>query len=1193
LRTVPDRKSIKTVGKADAAGMTFVFVTPRRWPGKTVWIKEAKAAGNWKDVRAYDASDLEQWLEQSVPGQTWLANELKIPADGVRSLDRCWQDWSSATHPPFPGELFSSAVEEARRTVLERLNAEHPKPIFIGADSTEEALAFLSELFSSRGGEDLATYRDRVVVFDRQGTLPRLAETKQMFIPVVWSRDVERELTTYASKLPSIVVQPRNLIAGKADIMLESVNHQLFSRALETTGCSHDQIKRLAAESGRSLTVLRRRMSADPRLHSPDWAEDADAAAKLVPFLLVGTWSASCESDRLGLELLADGQSYEALEREFQQLSQLNDAPVWSVGTFRGVASKIDLLHAIERHITAADLQRYYDIAQLVLGEDDPALDLPEDKRWAAAIHGKKREFTQAFRSGISETLVLLAVHGPNLSFMKRLGMDLETETVRLVRKLLPDPLTTRILKANDDDLPTYAEAAPTEFLTILEQDLRQPEPAVLGLLKPVNADLPFASPSRSGLLWALEGLAWNPATLHRVVWILVKLAELEIKDNWVNTPTNTLLSIFRVVAPQTEATDDQRLVLLKEMITRQPAIAWRICVAQFNVWSDSWSDNHKPRWRADGYGFGEPLRDRARIMDQMSAMVEVALTWPNYTADMLCDLIERLPVLSDADQARVWSLVRDWAAGKASDSDKANLREQIRVSTLTRRAKRRGVDPKLAKASKDALITLEPSDIINRHEWMFRQSWVDESADEIEDSDSLEYDERERRIERLRVDALRDVLEGRGVAGFIELAERGNAAFQVGYHAVREVLSLEQAVELLQLAVGSALTDDVSREKLRRLAAGLLRSSEDAKLRQELIQSTLKRQSGDFAVELLLQADFDRLTWDFVDRLGSAEQDQYWADVVPNLIRASEAHISEAIERMLKAGRPRAVFAAVHWDLERVEVRALHRLLSEMAEDGNDKAGEYRVQQHDIEEAFELLNKSGQFALDEMAGLEYAYLEVLERPYSRRGGYGIPNLEKYIEKQPDMFVQAVVWTYKRRDDLNDPESYQVPSERVKDLANKGFSLLQALKFVPGQKTSGEIDQDRLSAWIASVRKACRELARAAIADVCIGNMLSACPADEDGTWPCEPVREVMEQIGSEDMMRGAHTGVYNSRGVVTRGEGGDQERALAAKYRKWAASVAGSHPFVASQLLEKLAETYEDEAKREDMDAELRHRLR
>lgn len=116
------------------------------------------------------------------------------------------------------------------------------------------------------------------------------------------------------------------------------------------------------------------------------------------------------------------------------------------------------------------------------------------------------------------------------------------------MRDLLSDPLTTRILEANSRDLPLYAEAAPTEFLSIIERDLKTSTPAVFGLLRPAGSGI-FGSPSRTGLLWALEGLAWSPETLPRTVLILARLAQIEINDNWVNKPAHSLAAIFRSIS--------------------------------------------------------------------------------------------------------------------------------------------------------------------------------------------------------------------------------------------------------------------------------------------------------------------------------------------------------------------------------------------------------------------------------------------------------------------------------------------------------------------------------------------------------------------------------------------------------------------------------------------------------------------
>ena len=120
-----------------------------------------------------------------------------------------------------------------------------------------------------------------------------------------------------------------------------------------------------------------------------------------------------------------------------------------------------------------------------------------------------------ALREGICETLVILSVHGNNL-FHGRLGIDVEGRVALLIRKLLT-PLTLEKLLSQDSDLPRYAEAAPDEFLKIIEEDLQRNDPVVFGLLKPVDSGAFWASPSRTGLLWALECLAWKPQNLPRV----------------------------------------------------------------------------------------------------------------------------------------------------------------------------------------------------------------------------------------------------------------------------------------------------------------------------------------------------------------------------------------------------------------------------------------------------------------------------------------------------------------------------------------------------------------------------------------------------------------------------------------------------------------------------------------------------
>jgi addiction module HigA family antidote len=1187
-------KSVKALGKSERVQITFVFVTPRRWHGKESWLAEAKAKNQWKDVRAYDANDLEQWLEQSLAAQAWFANETHRPSQNVRSLDKCWSDWAEVADPPLTGALFSSAIEAAKRTMLSQLSKSPDGPTVIAADSVEEALALLSQLLGEAGGTELASYRDRVLVFEKPDVLPRLAQGAQNFIPVVFKRDVERELAPFVRSMHCIVVYPRNATNAQPHIVLEPVHHEAFRTALEGMKCDRDEISKLANASGRSLTILRRQLSIVEAVRTPEWAVDHKTAASLAPFLFVGAWNSANETDREGLSLLA-GRPYEELEKECQSLARLNDAPVWSIGTVRGVISKIDLMYAIAGSITADDLKRYFSVARMVLGEDDPALDLPEEERWAASLHGKSRDFSGAFREGISETLVLLAVHGNNL-FKRRLGLDVEIEVARVVQDLLPTPLIMRTLEANDRDLPTYAEAAPDAFLSIIERDLRTDQPVVLGLLRPVDAGFFGRTPSRTGLLWALEGLSWSPVTLPRAALILARLAEVEINDNWVNKPTHSLESIFRVWMPQTAASHDIRLDVMRKLAERFPQVAWRICVAQFGVHHQVGDYSHKPRWRPDGYGFGEPFRTRGPVIAFMREMVEMALSWKDYSLSMLSDLIERLHDLEDAHQAKVWDLVKSWAAERG-DFDKAALREKIRVTIMSRRGRRRsknGEAVALNVAAKAAYATLEPRDILNKHAWLFREGWVEESADEIE-SEEIDFRKREERITKLRTEALREIIAERGLNGIFELADRGKAAWQIGVLLVQALLPKNELPDFLCQALKRLLSANDKTEEFskKNLLSGALRAIEDEDKRVLILTRTIEDLSKDEIVHLLLVAPFRRSTWKLVDGLNDAHQSQYWRDIGPDWIHVSESENKEAVERLLAAQRPRAAFSCIRFEAQKVDASLLFRLLSGVAKGGNDLPGHYQLEQYNIEQAFKQINDGADLTLDQKAALEFAFIDVLARPWSEREGYGIPNLERYVEDHPEMFVQAVVWAYKRNDGAKDPVEWSVAAEDTKRFAERGYKLLEGLERVPGHDDLGELQADRLAKWIRTVRAQCAKLDRAEVGDINLGKLLSSAPEGKDGVWPCEPVRQVMEDLQSERISSGAHTGLYNARGVHWRGEGGDQERELSAQYRKWAEALQYSHPFVSSNLLMGMVKTYEHEANREDTAAGIRRRMR
>lgn len=1165
---------LTSVDPAERAKSSFIFVTPRNWPGKTAWVKQKSETGDWKTVKAFDASDLEQWLEQSVPTQIWLAEQLSLPVSGYETLEQAWSRWANVSAPHLTSEIFASSITAYRGKFKSWLEKPSDRFFVVAADSSDEALAFLACLFNEK---ELCPFKDLATVFTSPATIRTLIASSVSFIPIVHSEDAERELADSHSRLHCITFRPRNAVDREVDIALDLLGHETFEKALTAMGIDKGEVDRLARESGRSPTILRRRLSKNAAIRTPTWASNDETAKALVPMALIGAWHAETQADREIVSYVVD-QKYEAIEDQVASLLRFDDSPVWSAGRYRGVASKIDALFAIARMITPEDLGRFFDAAEYVLSESDPALELPEKDRWAAALYGKNRDHSGELRDGICETLVILSVHGNNL-FKSRLGLDVEGRVAVLIRKLLT-PLTLEKLLSHNHDLPRYAEASPDEFLKIISEDLQRDYPVVFGLLKPVNPGLFGASPSRTGLLWALECLAWKQQNLPRVSLILAQLSRTKINDNWMNKPDACLQAIFRAWMPQTAASVDLRIKVLGMLMRRFPDVGWEIGIEQIKPSSRIGHYNYRPRWRSDASEAGQVVT-RGEFYDFNRRTLDLLIAWPSHNEKTFGDLVESLEGMPEEDQTKVWNQIDEWSR-EAGEAAGAALRERIRLFAFTQRSRHRNFGEATRDRARGAYKSLRPSDPVIRHGWLFSDQWVEESADEIEEED-FDYKKREERIDRLRREAMAEIWTERGFKGFKELLTNSGATVTVGHYIALCIVGVEPQADFIRRCF--VLDGDI-RSKAEWCLQGFLYATEDQS-RDRVLQSVAKGSSAEECRRLFVCAPFQASTWRLLDDYGDDIRAGYWKDVFPSWGQRTTAEITEITDRLLEARRPRAAFHAVHFDFKNVETSRLKRLLRDVATVNAEPESHFKLDCHRISNALDSLEGRAGVTRDEMAQLEFLFIEALDN-----SKHGIPNLESQLAQSSAFFVQAVALAYKRSDEEEDPPELGIEnSEQRAAIALGAHRLLDQIRKIPGTDENGRIDAAVLAAWLVEVRRLCREYARADIGDQCLGQLLAKAPEGENGTWPCKEVCEAMERIASSEIGKGFHIGARNSRGAYVRGSGGAQERELVAKYRAWAERLHFDYPYVGG-VLEGIAASYEREAGWQDSEATITKRL-
>ena len=436
-----------------------------------------------------------------------------------------------------------------------------------------------------------------------------------------------------------------------------------------------------------------------------------------------------------------------------------------------------------------------------------------------------------------------------------------------------------------------------------------------------------------------------------------------------------------------------------------------------------------------------------------------------------------------------------------------------------------------------------------------------------------------------------------RGIDGALsllpELPEK--AAWDVGHYAASFASDTRSAMDALRRCLA---TDESKGIDVDGFMGGFIRSLKDD-VRTHVLSSSVEIVSRDEIVRLFRCAPFGEQTWRLLASRAREVRDQYWSTVTPGFVQPAVPETNELIDRLLEADRPRAAFSIVRFDWEKVDTSRLKRLLvavatvdsepvSNLPTNDTELADHYRIDSYGISEALGSLAKRPDVTIDEMAHLEFMFIEALrDREYG-----GIPHLEQCIAESPLLFVQMLALVCS--DDGRDPAEWRVddPAHRAA-LGAAASALLERVERTPGTNRNGQVNAEALKRWVTAARNLCKQHDRIALGDLQIGGWLSRAAPDEDAPWPGRPVCETLEMIASEDMATGFKLGVFNRRGFTSRGayEGGGQERDLATRYRSWAQAWRFEYPFVGS-ILDAISEHYENYATRQDARVSVMKRL-
>ncbi|MFZ1489494.1 MAG: hypothetical protein WAS51_06105 [Ilumatobacteraceae bacterium] len=1162
---------------AATTDVTYVAVICRPWVKAASFASTHSAEGRWRDVRAYNVEDVETWLE-GAPGTTiWLAEKLGRPVGGIRALDRWWEDWLASTRLPLRSNIVLAGRDDQTTQLIERVQTGGTTTI--GGDvRLEEVHAFIAAVFADSPSA-VGVMNPSVVILSDSTDAGKLLTRPGELVAVVPSPTFLHEVQVAPGHHVIVPV----LGSDRADIVLPPVSSRLVTEALETEGIGYRDAHDFGALARRSLLGLRRRLAVDPPLHQPGWAAPgADTLRRRL--LVVNGWNQTKPGDREAVEQLV-GQPYQVIEDSLRSLATVPDDPMVAIFDERWhVVSPMDAWLLLGPQVSASDLAGLRVLALDVLLEPDPTEGLTDDERFRASMEGATRRFSSELTRGVAKSLALLGTVDDVVRVNQ--GQTGGTAARSIVWELLDaanKDATSATWTRLAPHLPLLAEAAPTVVLTALQE--------ALGAESSFSVDVfgdkergKFGSPPPSAhthVLWTLETLVWSPEYFDAAITLLARLAELDPGGQWSNRPSESLANVFCPWHPNTSAPVEQREATLERLRRQFPIVAWNLLVSMLPNAHGFQMVHRGPDYR--DWKVAEPVVTRGDYARVVTAVAEALIADVGDDVERWKTLIKELNDLPPDARARVAERLSELASasvfGDAQEAVWKELRDFIshhREYSDTQWALPSEEVDRLAAVAEE----LAPSSPRHRHGWLFEDGMI--TLGDIQRRDNFQaYEDA---VAARRADAVADIVGAEGFESLRRFAAEVAAPGQVGAALARSSAE-EYEADLLSL-LGS--TDGSEVDLAFGYFAQRFRDGGWPWLDQLLSESHLQSPT---VLSLLLRSSWDpSAAGGRADSLGEAVATEYWRNVSYMGLGHDFRDAVAMSRRLIEVGRSVAAL-----DLLAVYGRGQGTTI-EFAE-AVAQAFEALMEQSEDPE----LPNLGQYNVDSLLKIVAAHRTEIGLPRAVQiEWYFLPllgydpdarTLHQTLAEDPKFFADVLSMVYRPRVPT-DGDNAEPATEQQKSAAENAFRLLSSWSICPGADESGRIDPARLRDWISEARDMLAASSRAEVGDEQIGQALAAAPAAEDGSWPCEPVRDLLEELQNDRIDRGLEIRLFNNRGVTTRSldEGGRQEWDLAEDYRSRSQQLVARWPRTAA-VYRRLSESYEADARTEDAKAERRRR--
>ncbi len=1133
----------RTENLSQNSNKTFVFITTRKVRNKDASIAKAQKknpkANFWKNIRIFDADDIETWLEHDYATSAWLCDVLEKPFDDIYNFEKKWQDWIKSTIIPLDENIIL-----ARKNIYEKEINDwllHDKGLIeVRACTKKESLLYLlASIMKISSLEEREDIKSKITIIEDRKQWNRVVENgnskKLILVPMF---DIPEGIHTLLEKGYTIYLPlaKKDSFQTNKKLDVDNICNYLLEPIIEAK-YGYEYQKLIYKNFSNNDMLLLQRILRNPKapLPKPIWA-NKNYANILLFLSIFSSWD---DLNRKDIELIEKTLKipYSEIKNKLIELMNIDEAPIQQIGNIFQVTNPKLLIEYLGAYLTKEQFFSLLKSVQEVLTTIDNEYSKEKDYFNFDFFHNKAK-YSEQIKSSSTKGLALFA----NNDNYFNSNVKIKEQINRVIKDIFED-CDYKLWLFLGSYMPMLFEASPEIMLT--ETDRMLDNKVILDTIIEEGSISFGGNCYYAGILWGLESVAWLPEYLNKATSILLKMY-----SNWVNgsgyanSPLSSLHKIYCAWYPHTSVDTEDRKKILTTFINgrKYNEALTNLLIKLLPQRNESLCSSTEPSYleykrlklkNADVWNMYNFVFEKLLIlMDELNNWDILIGCYFDLSTDQKQKLYDKLNSLD-------FSTIQD---DKKIEIQKAILLKTYWFDEFGKNKEFSKEDKNLIESLKTIISKINFSDKHKQYVALFT---------------SYDY----KHNDTIYAKKLKDLLDDEGIEGIIHLI--GHIEDSYGFRLIdalkSQTFSEEQIKEIL-----SYLGQNEKIDKILFNFIGQYFWNNEMPFINQYWNTNWK---DSIKQNILLNLSSSPELWKWIET--NHLENLYWSK---KIFRGdfSASKLDFIIPRLKQYNNTDSLLEIVFYNKNTINTKEIVDALILYT-------GEHHLQlsSYYITELFDILYANN-VEQDLLIKLEMKYLKILDHN-------GIPRaIKKELSTPASSFFSDIVKMLYGEESLDDDKREKIRQQSKNENDERTKELAISLMIKMDKNFIFENKRD-IKSWFENNKTNLQKLNRLQYGLSFIGQMFGQSPNDaSDNIWPLKEIREIIEAEESEILEKGILIGKHNSIGIRAITPDAKDMWTAYNEYKEYAKIVRFQYPRT-SNLLEKIAAGYKELAESDE----------